>query len=368
MVLLSLNQPIALSQQAVSERTVSSQSRLDSRPNKAIPNKAIRVESAGRLIDERKTDLRIACLRIPSSLVTAEAREGFQHTSSVDRMVLGTHARGVALCQGDVRAELRNHVGGVEVLCCISGVVTSSTYGVNGPATIASRSNSSFSATKRIFFDGRRLTSQPVNVDATTRVQIDGIGSTAPRLRGRLIRSVASRRAAASLPEAEAITRQLTVNELQQRIDTEFDSRLASLNRRLAKRLSIMDAVPLSEYELSISSNPEFIEIRLTHNDNDFDERSNHACSDLNSGTPLPALPASENVVLWIQLPEMSLVGIDTIASWGWFRASNYLFPTWLSAPLSNTPTEVATGMPFGDVLRHENWIGFQFDHDQRQD
>lgn len=346
--LITVNPFVAISQESIVVPT----------PHEATP-----VESAFSAPDESAQDPRLACLRIPSTLITADANESFQHSSQVDHIVLGTHAKGTAVCKGEVRSELRDHANGVELVCFISGTVTSKTCGVNGPAVINSTSDSTYTAEKRILFDGRQLSTQPAIICATTRVQITGIGSTAPGLRGRVVSRVAARRAAESLPEAQAIARQLTVNELQQHIDAEFETRLASLNRKLAQRLSTLDAFSRKHYKVSICSRTEFIEILLTQKPTVNEEPTLPKSVYQKGLKPLPTFPTAEDAVLWIQLPDVSLTGLDPIAIGGLIHATSYL-PAWLSTALSNAKAELDARTPRVKVVCHENWIGFQFNHD----
>jgi hypothetical protein len=327
------------------------------------PHEVTPVESATSTLDELARDPRMACLRLPSRLITEDASDSFQNISQVDRIVLGTHAKGTAVCKGEVRGELRDRANGVEIVCFISGTVTSQTCGVNGPAVINSTSDTTYTAEKRILFNGRQLSTQPAIICATTRVQITGIGSTAPRLRGRVVIRVATRRAAESLPEAQAITRQLTVNELQQHIDAEFETRLASLNRKLAQRLSMLDAFSRKHYKVSICSRTEFIEILLTQKQIVNEEPALPKSVHQKQHKPLPTFPTSEDAVLWIQLPDVSLTGLDPIAVGGLIHAKSYL-PAWLSTSLSNAKAELDARTPRIKVVCHENWIGFQFNHD----
>ncbi|MCC7335691.1 MAG: hypothetical protein IT422_11370 [Pirellulaceae bacterium] len=302
-------------------------------------------------MDEQRSDLAIACLRIPASLITDEASRSFQHTAPVDRVVLGTHARGTAECQGEVRCEMGQQPSAAELVCHISGTVRSQTCGTNGPALINSTAETSYTATKRIVFDGRQLTTQPAVVNARTQIQITGIGSIAPRLRGRIVERVATRRAADSRLEAERITCRLTADELQQHIDNEFSQRIVSLNRKLAMRLAILDGFKDNEYALSISSRPEYIQIL-------------YARRETNSQTDaaLPNFPLGDKLVLWIPLPD-SKSAINDEEAWGLEDVKGFL-PLWLYAPVSRIKAKIDESTPRLDLLRHSNWIGFEFGSD----
>ncbi|MCA9181327.1 MAG: hypothetical protein KDA51_07730, partial [Planctomycetales bacterium] len=88
---------------------------------RTLDKSAIDAATIEPLMDEQRSDLAIACLRIPASLITEEASRSFRHTAPVDRVVLGTHARGTAECQGEVRCEMGQQPSAAELVCHISG-------------------------------------------------------------------------------------------------------------------------------------------------------------------------------------------------------------------------------------------------------
>lgn len=317
------------------------------------PEEQLRLEQGINL--EQGANPVLACLRIPASLIAKEASQSFQHNSAVDRVVLGTHSRGTANCQGQVSCELREQAHAAEFVCHISGTVSSLTRGSNGPALINSTADTVYTAAKSILFDGRQLSSQPAVVSARTRVQITGIGSTLPGLRGRVVKRVAARRAADSLPEAEAITQRLTLDELQQQIDDEFARRLKSLNRQLALRLSILEAFSKSDYALSISSHAEYIQILFAGRG-----------VDSQTIAAIPSFPQGPKAVLWLPLPRSDAKLRDenqNMDRWGLEDAAKFL-PLWLSVPLSPLKATVDARTPRVDLLRHAGWIGFEIDHE----
>ena len=302
----------------------------------------------------------LAAVRIPATLIAREASETFFHRSPVDRVILGTHSRGTADCHGAVQCTLEEHSDGAVFVCHIRGQVDSQTCGVNGPATIASQSRTQYWATKRIVFESRQLVAQPAQVSGITVVNITGIGSTAPGIRGRLVRRIATRRADSSLPTAEAITQRLTLSELQQHIDHEFDQRLQSINAKLATRLAILDAFAQDNYELAVRSQAEFIEILLSENRPPATPQPSPKRIDeaLAVVTSVPELPLSESVVLWLPLPELSAQLSDSPLLATLLPA----LPLWLNGPLAKLGESAEGKAPQLAIQRHGEWIGFEFD------
>lgn len=322
--------------------------------------------SRAPVVDRRPNPV-LACLRIPAAIITEVASRDFVHTAPVDRVILGTHSRGTAVCSGHVTCHMRQQAHGAEVVCHIIGTVDSKTCGVNGPALIDSTASTSYRATKSIVFDGRKLVTQPAIVQANTHIQINGLGSSLPGLRGRAVRRVAERRAGDSLPEAEAITRNLTVAELQQQIDQEFAQRIASINRILEDRLPILSAFSESDYKLSISSQAEFIQLLFVRRD--------AISPDLQVPT---TLPLSSKVVLWIPLPgplsanqsaqdsdqqSPSIFDFQNSEQWLLENSKSFL-PLWLTTAVTNVKDKLNERTERFDLLLHEKWIGVQFGRD----
>ena len=148
----------------------------------------------------------------------------FQHTAPVQQEVIGTKSTGTAHCRGTVVCSIEENAEGASFSCRISGTVESDTRGTNGPATIQSHACTTYVAHKRFLFDGHKFNSFPTSLVSRTQLPITGVGSTLPRLRGRIVRHVATQRSHRSLAQAEAITQAITDRELCQRIDVEFDS------------------------------------------------------------------------------------------------------------------------------------------------
>lgn len=321
--------------------------------------------STGSARDARTNPV-LACLRIPAALITEVASRDFTQTSPVDRVVLGTHSRGTAICYGHVSCEMREQSHAAEIVCRITGTVDSQTCGVNGPALINSTASTSYTATKSIIFDGRQLVTQPAIVRASSRIRITGVGSSLPGIRGRIVSRVAERRAEDSLAEAEMITRDLTAAELQQQIDQEFAQRIVSINRAIEGRLPILQAFAESEYKLSIRSQPEFIQLMFVRRD-----------ADPQTLKVPPALPLATKIVLWIPLPDAlgaSAAGIlvsEQPRSQNNFKFSHNeqwllddpasFLPLWLTTAVSSVKAKLKQRAAPVDLLLHENWIGVQF-------
>ena len=284
-------------------------------------------------------------LRIPQALIAKSVDREFQHSAPVQQEVLGTKSTGIAHSQGTVACSIEEKAEGAAFSCRISGTVQSETCGTNGPATIQSHGCTSYVAHKRFLFDGHKFISFPTSVVSTTKLTITGVGSTLPRLRGRIVRQVATQRAQQSLAQAEAITQAITDRELCQRMDAEFDSRISEMNQKLAARLSVLKYFPAAGNRIHIHSFTDGIEIGLgTETVN----RLSHVAS---------RTPIGDSVELWLQ-PKKDLSAARPITELLFSTA-----PAWLSAYLSHNPTLFEPHAKKIAIQPHDGWLVIQL-HD----
>ncbi len=283
----------------------------------------------------------VARLRIPSQIIVNAVNREFRNTLPVDREVLGTRSRGMAVCVGTVTCSLNDNPHGAEFECLISGTVTSTTCGVNGPATINSSASTKYIARKVLFFDGRQITTTPAEVKVHTQLQITNIGSSLPRLRGRVVRRVANRRAAESREQAEAITSRLTHNDLQQQIDAEFDNRISALNQRLAKRLDVVDLLAQVRHQVAIRTQADSIVLDL------YEDSAANSIQ-----FPTASLEVGDSIELWVPLTDS---GDSTAGATAALLSS---IPAWLAPYFDENPrlSEFLSAQEL-NVRRVDGWL-----------
>lgn len=275
------------------------------------------IASTPQLTTEGKISI---LLRIPASIISKSVDREFQHTTPIQREILGTRSAGVAKCQGAVTSELVEHSKGAELRCRISGTISSITCGVNGPAVIQAQANSNFVAYKYAIFDGHRFTTTPATVHVTTQLKVNGIASRLPGLRGRLVRRVASRKAIESHDQAEAITANLTAGELCSKIDVDFDERIQSLNQKLERNLAMLRKLEITGERLVIKSYHDRVEIGILTKD------------EAGRKTMVPRPLLHDSIELWIKLAPTDALGRLTMAQ------LLKLTPLWLSSFLDKHP------------------------------
>ncbi len=278
-------------------------------------------------------------IRIPLSLISKGVDRDFKHSSTVQREVMGTNSKGTAHCQGTVTCTIEEKTDGAAFCCRISGAVQSDTCGTNGPAIIQSNAFTSYVAHKRFSFDGYQFTTAPASVVANTRLTIIGIDSTLPRLRGRIVRRVATQRAEQSHSQAETITRSMTEQELCQRIDADFDARIVELNQSFAKRLSFLKHFPSAGNRVHIRSHPDCVEICLG-------KAPIRPSDGIEVHTPM-----GNAIELWLRI-DPGLIAQKPIAAFLVSKA-----PTWLATYLSSNPNLFVAVNKEIAIEVHDGWL-----------
>jgi hypothetical protein len=151
----------------------------------------------------------------------------------VDKMILGSRVQGTSRTKGTVQVDLSQADRNAAFYVVFRGQTRTNTVGHNGPALIDSQTQSDFSAARRITFTPLEgFKSEPTSLRSTTRLVIDGVRSTRPGLRGKIVRRIALRRAQDSRSQAERIAYNDARREIQHAFDRSLDARVARLNRR----------------------------------------------------------------------------------------------------------------------------------------
>jgi hypothetical protein len=153
-------------------------------------------------------------------------------TRPVAETVLGTYVTGKARTTGKPAVDFVPNPRQATFVVSLKGATVSRTVGTSGPATIYTRAETFFTATKEIRFEpGKGFVAQPAKITARTRAITEGIGTR----RGGLIGRIVSRRAWARVnqvrPQVEAIARQKAERRIAAAFDDYLKTKLARLNR-----------------------------------------------------------------------------------------------------------------------------------------
>jgi hypothetical protein len=161
-------------------------------------------------------------------------------TRPVQDVVLGTAVVGKSRTTGKPKVDLLDDDKCASFVLTLKGTTVSRTVGHNGPAVIHSRSETEFTATKRVVYEpGKGFVAAPAKIDARTRIITEGLGSTRPGIRGRIVERRAAPQVAASRPAAEEIVRQKAMRRVSAAFDRQLAGRLERLNRMIEMREAI---------------------------------------------------------------------------------------------------------------------------------
>jgi len=249
------------------------------------------------------TDERISLLlKIPTLIIAKSVNSDFQHKSPIQREILGTRSSGVAECHGSVTCELVERSKGAQLCCRVSGTISSYTCGTNGPAIIQAHAHTDYTAYKLAIFDGHRFTTSPATVQLKTQIKVNGIGSSLPGLRGRIVRRVATKRANESHDQAVSITENLTAQELCQKIDFDFDERIRVLNQKIERYILVLKQFGITGERFVLRSFADCVEVGFLTKDQD------------GEATLGVRRPARESIELWVKLAPANLLQQITMA------------------------------------------------------
>ena len=175
----------------------------------------------------------LATVRISRVVIEPLSSVKVDHESEINEEVLGTDVHGTCHTTGTVSIALTPNPTKAEFELSLIGEAISNTVGTHGPAEIASRAVTKYKAVKYITFDGDSFTATPAKVTADTDLTIEDVSSTAPGLRGRVVRRVAERRVHEAYQESRHIASQRVINHVSREFDAAVQKHLDKLNHDL---------------------------------------------------------------------------------------------------------------------------------------
>lgn len=181
-------------------------------------------------------------LRVSSEYLSKRFEKEVNRTKPVVDLILGTRIRGQSLTRGKTRMVLIPNDDRFVAEIEFTGTVDSKTRGVNGPAILHYKSDSTFRATKRITLDADGLSVDPASATAKTQLQPQRIGSKYDGLMGAIVERVARRRVAESRRQANAIASGHTADIIRNDLDRGFEKSIGVLTATLAEAAGLKPA------------------------------------------------------------------------------------------------------------------------------
>lgn len=149
--------------------------------------------------------------------------------SPVNECILGTRVIGTACLVGVVHADLLPMSNGVSLQLQMNANLTTQSNGYNRGVVLGTTSSSPVFATKQIFVSPTGVSSTPASVATNLQTSINSIDH-----RLRLVRKIASRKAAEQKPQADVIAEGRMQTRVRNQYDQQVNEQLAQSNVRLA--------------------------------------------------------------------------------------------------------------------------------------
>jgi hypothetical protein len=203
----------------------------------------------------------VVSLRLSEAFLRDRTARSIEQHDAVRDVVLGAEVTGQSQTAATAVVEVNDQdQAGFTVK--VTGRTVCRTTGQDRSALVHSRTVANFVATKAIYFDGRRFQGEPTRVLLTADVDVLGVDSTQPGLRGGLVRWIARNRVRRLHGQTTAIAKQKTVVKVQQAVDQAIESEVATLNRRIAWWRVLRSALG-SDWRLDLKSTDQHLELQV---------------------------------------------------------------------------------------------------------
>jgi len=165
-------------------------------------------------------------LEVHENLLAGAVNRPVDQVMPVDEVVLGTRVRGTGHTNGNVRLDFVPSPNRAAFDLVFDATNVANTRGTQGPVTVNSRGVTSLAARRRFFLDEYTATASPVQASASTDSTVTGMAINS-RFGKRLIKKIASRKVAETMPQAEAIAEGRARDRLRSQFQEQTEPALA---------------------------------------------------------------------------------------------------------------------------------------------
>lgn len=206
---------------------------------------------------------RAIVVRFSADLFRPEEGSKVDNMSPVNVVILGNRVTGTCRTVGEINVDFLHDNDDASFQLVFDGACYSRTVSQSGPARVHNSSRTNFRCVKRVSFDLERgFHAAPSRVATSTQLWNDRIETSRRGLIGRVVRNVASRRVAETLPQARQVSDQDTRRDIARGFDQAIDQQLVALNRRMDTTrvlAALLGAATQRTY--CVRSNAKYIEI-----------------------------------------------------------------------------------------------------------
>jgi hypothetical protein len=173
-------------------------------------------------------------------LIAPTIERPFDDVLPVDEVILGVRAIGDAHVIGQPELILADDPHAAAFSVQLAGTIQSRTVGRKGPVEIYSRSQTRFTATKRVVYQpGRGFVGQPAQIAAQTSSQTERIEPDRGGILGRVIERRAWRRVGQSREAVNQIVQARAEAKIREAFDRLLERRLARVNLLADQRYAV---------------------------------------------------------------------------------------------------------------------------------
>ena len=175
-------------------------------------------------------------LEVHESLLAQAVNRPIDQMMPVDEVVLGTRVRGNGHTRGNVRLDFVPSSDRAAFDLVFAATNVANTRGSQGPVTVNSRGVTSLGARRRFFLDEYSATASPVQASASTDTTVTGMAINS-RFGKRLIKKIANRKMAETMPQAEAIAEGRARDRLRQQFQEQTEPALAQFRDQFQEKV-----------------------------------------------------------------------------------------------------------------------------------
>lgn len=200
-----------------------------------------------------------ARVMVGENMINRVASRNIQRCQSVNDCILGTRIKGSASLNGSVQADLLPSQETIQLRLTLAANFSSQNVGYNGPVSVDTVGCGSVTASRLLLINESGIHLQPVTANANVHTDILRINHPL-----KLVRKIASKRAAEQKPQAERIA----VQKLESQVASEFDRQTAEFGgRRMDQPLNdlqvILQRLDLPTPERQLYAGDDFVYLDL---------------------------------------------------------------------------------------------------------
>jgi hypothetical protein len=213
-------------------------------------------------------------VRVSREFLEEYVERDVRRRKPVHDCILGARITGESETRGRTQLTLLPGKGQLLGRITFDGTVHSRTTGRKGPVILQNVAHSSFHAHKRITMDDRGVRVGPAITTISTDLDLLGVSSTLPRLRGRIARRIGSRRAAQSHGQAQAITADHTADDIRRDFDERVNRSMAKVQQALGSQIPELEAGRNPDpTDVRFRSSPNYVEVAILRENATAEER-----------------------------------------------------------------------------------------------